>query len=103
MRQLRPGGRAGPDRLLGHTIPKRLKRGHALARCIAGDQAGVDGADRSADDPVRLDAGLVERLVDPRLIGAEGAPTLEDEHNLSERGRQLADGTRPVRFYRNPG
>ena len=51
-------------------------------RRVAGDEAGVDGADRGADDPVRLDAGLVQRLVDAGLVGAERAAALEHEHDL---------------------
>ena len=45
--------------------------------------AGVDGADRGADDPVRLDARLVQGLIDAALIGAERAAALEHEHDLA--------------------
>ena len=57
-------------------------RGSRLSGVVAGDEAGVDGADRGADDPVRLDAGLVQRLVDTRLIGAERTAALKNEHDL---------------------
>jgi hypothetical protein len=50
---------------------------------IAGDEAGVDGADRSADDPVRLDAGFVQRLIDAGLLGPERAAALQHEHDLA--------------------
>jgi hypothetical protein len=52
-------------------------------RRVAGDQAGIDGADRGADDPVRLDAGLVQRLIDAGLIGPERAAALQHEHDLA--------------------
>ena len=54
-----------------------------VLRRIAGDQAGVDGADRGADDPVRLDAGLMQRLVDAGLVGAERAAALQHQHDLA--------------------
>lgn len=43
---------------------------------------GIDGADRGANDPVRLDASL-QGLIDPGLIGAECATSLEDEDDLA--------------------
>ena len=49
---------------------------------VAGDQAGIDGADRRADDPVRLDPAFVERLIDARLVGAERTAALEHEDDL---------------------
>ena len=44
--------------------------------------ARIDGADRGADQPVRLDAGIVQRLIDAALIGAERAAALQHEHDL---------------------
>ena len=62
-----------------------------LAGLAAGDQRGVDRADRGADDPVGRDAGLVQRLIDADLIGAERAAALEDEDGLAERGDFLGE------------
>ena len=60
--------RKAPDRTLLHPFPELLQAGQTVFRRIARDQAGIDGADRGADDPVRLDAGFVQRLVDAGLI-----------------------------------
>ena len=79
-----------------HAAPEFLQRGQAVRRLVAGDQAGVDGADRGADHPVRLDAGLVQRLVDAHLVGAQRAAALQHQHDLAETGRQCdAVGVRP--------
>ncbi len=55
---------------------------------IAGDQCAVDGADRRADDPVGLDAGLMQGLDDADLVGAERAAALQHEHGLWPRSRR---------------
>src|SRR5581483_26859 len=47
--------------------------GASLGR-IASDDRSVDGADRDADDPVGMEAGFGQRLIDARLIGAERPP-----------------------------
>src|SRR5215813_6217502 len=70
--------RQTPEFLALHAAPEFL----AMLALVAGDQAGVDGADRGADDPVRLDPAFVERLIDARLIGAERTAALEHEHYL---------------------
>ena len=72
-----------PDRLLLHPFPKLAQACDPVLDLVAGDQARVDGADRGADDPVRLDAGLMQGLVDAGLIGAERAATLEHQHDLA--------------------
>jgi hypothetical protein len=48
---------------------------------VAGDQRAVDGADGRAGDPVRPQSGLMESLVDTRLIGAQGATALQDQRH----------------------
>src|SRR5262245_423274 len=58
---------------------------HARAGWIAGDDGGVEGADRYAGDPIGNEAGLIERLVDAGLISAERAATLQDEGDAFER------------------
>jgi hypothetical protein len=35
--------------------------------------AAFGGADRHAGNPIRTNTGLVQRLIDPGLIGAQGA------------------------------
>src|SRR5262245_24325140 len=62
-------------------LPKFLKLGQAVFALVAGDDGGIDRADRSADDPVRLDRGFVQRLVNTDLIGAERAAALQDGHD----------------------
>ena len=59
---------------------------HAVLRGVAGDQGGVDRADRGADHPVRFNAGFLERLIDAGLIGAERAAALEHQNDLAELG-----------------
>ena len=61
----------------------RLQPCEALVGAIAGDQRCVDRSDRRADYPVRLLARLVQRLVDARLVRAERAAALQDEHRLA--------------------
>jgi len=41
--------------------------------------AVIDGADRHAGNPVRVNAGVVQRLVDAGLIGAERAAALQHQ------------------------
>ena len=49
---------------------------------VARDQTGVDGADRRADDPIRLHPRLMQGLIDARLVGAERAAALENKDDL---------------------
>ncbi len=72
-----------PGRVLLHPLPEFLQAREPGLRLIAGDQARVDRPDRGADDPVRLDAGFVQRLIDAGLIRAERTPTLEHQHDLA--------------------
>ena len=51
---------------------------------IAGDQGGIDRPDRGADHPVGLDAGFLQGLVDPGLVGAERSAALEHQDDLAE-------------------
>src|SRR5262245_60119625 len=79
--QLRPA-RQAPELLAPHPAPELLQPVEAILRLVARDQAGIDGADRGADDPIRLDTRLVQSLIHTRLVGAERAPALEDENDL---------------------
>jgi hypothetical protein len=88
-----------PEGLVGHAAPELLEPWQAVRRFVAGDQARIDGADRGADDPVRLDAGLVQCLVDPGLVGAERTAALQHEDDLARQGRCLT-GRAGVDFVR---
>src|SRR5690349_10441787 len=89
VRQRRPVGQAspdpwqgGPDVEVGALLDRRpegLQLGDPVLRLIAGDEAGIDRTDRGADDPVGLDAGLMQRLVDAGLVGAERSAALQDQ------------------------
>ncbi len=63
------------------------RRSSRLSELVAGDDGGVDGADRGADDPVRLDAGFMHGLIDAALVGAERAAALEHQDHLPGQGR----------------
>src|SRR5262249_561452 len=66
-----------------HLPPKLIELSEAILRCVSCNDAGVDGTDRGANDPIRFDARLVQRLVYTDLVGAERSTALEDEHHLS--------------------
>jgi hypothetical protein len=60
-------GEAGPIRqtpelFAPHPPPELLEPLHAIVGLVAGNQAGIDGANRGADDPIRLDSGFVQSL-----------------------------------------
>ena len=54
-----------------------------MFRGVAGDESGVDGADRGADDPVWFDRGFAEGLIDAGLIRAERTTTLQHQNHLT--------------------
>ena len=88
-----PGRKQAPEIRALHAAPELLQPIEAVFAPVAGDDAGVDGADRGADDPIGLDARLVQRLIDAALIGAERAPALEHERALAVvLGADLVDG-----------
>ena len=98
--QAQPVQRAGEGVLQLDMAPERRQLVQPPIGPIAGDQRSVDGADRCADHPVRLDAGLVQRLVHPPLVGAQGAAALQHQHHLAGQlglgvGGGLAAGVRP--------
>src|SRR5262249_18030232 len=72
-----------PNWLSLHAIPKLGNLTQSFARFVAGDDGAVNRTDRSADDPVRLDSGSVQRLINATLICAERAPALKHQYNLS--------------------
>ncbi len=54
----------------------------ALVGLVAGDDRGVDRADRDAGDPFRLEIEMTQRLIGAGLVGAERTATLEHQHAL---------------------
>src|SRR6516225_6873997 len=78
-----PGRRKRPRIGPLHFPPKLVELSEAILRCVACNDAGIDGTDRGADDPIRFDARLVQCLVYTNLVGAERSAALEDEHHLS--------------------
>jgi hypothetical protein len=69
--------------------PEFLQLRESVLWLVAGDDGGVDRADRRSDQPVGLDPGLVQGLVDAGLVGAERAAALEDEDDLAELRLQI--------------
>lgn len=63
-------------------LPKRAKPIQSVFAAIAGNDGPGDRADRSTDNPVRLDPALMQRLLDPGMIGTQCVATAEDERNL---------------------
>src|SRR4029077_2784335 len=49
---------------------------------VFGADARIASADRGADQPVRLDAYVVQRLIDAALVSAERASPLQHEDHL---------------------
>ena len=80
-----------PGRPALDPLPKGVQAWKPLGNLVAGDDRGVDAADRGADDPVRLDAGFVQGLINPALIGAERAAALKDQHHLARKFGRLHD------------
>src|SRR6516162_8538082 len=74
--------RQAPELLAPHPAPEFLQPVEAMLGLVARDQTGVDGADRRADDPIRLRPRLMEGLIDARLVGAERAAALENKDDL---------------------
>lgn len=68
---------AGYDRLAlvlpggGAQVPKILQSREPVLGLVAGDDRGVDRADRDARDPVGLASRLRERVVDVGRVGTE--------------------------------
>src|SRR5512132_482570 len=72
-----------PERFVGHPPPELLKSGQTIVRLVSGNQARVDRPDRGTDDPVGLDARLVQCLIDTSLISTERATPLQDQNDLA--------------------
>src|SRR6266404_1631623 len=74
------------DRIPGHRrgdqLPEFLEAPDPLFARIAGDDRGVDGADRDAGNPFRLEIKVTQGLIGAGLIGAERAAALQNQHAL---------------------
>lgn len=53
---------------------------------VASDEAGVDGTDRCANDPVGFDPAFVQGLIDACLIGIERTASLQHQNELAKLG-----------------
>ena len=80
-------------------IPELVQPLRALLGRIAGDQGGIDGADRDAGNPFGFEPRFRQALVHPGLIGAERAAALQHEHTalasaLGTPGSRFMNGCR---------
>ena len=69
-----------------------FSRGDALIGLVAGDDRGIDRANRDAGDPFRLEPCVAQRLKGAGLVGAERAAALQHQHALRLRGRRCGRG-----------
>jgi hypothetical protein len=65
-----------------HQLPEAGQLFHPLFRWIAGDDRGVDRADRDAGHPVDLDLQFRQRLNDAGLERAQRAAALQHQRDL---------------------
>jgi hypothetical protein len=63
----------------GHEVPELAQPVDPVLGRVAGDQRGIDGADRDAGDPVRLQLGLAERGIHAGLVGTERPAALQHQ------------------------
>lgn len=81
-----------PVRLVLYAAPECVQPLKSVLWLVSGYKTRVDGADRGPDDPVRLDPGLLQRLIHTGLVGSQCTASLQHENDLA---RQLAgDGAR---------
>jgi hypothetical protein len=64
-------------------FPEFPKLRNSILAAIARDQTGIDCADRSPDDPVRLDICFVQGLINARLVRPKRATPLKYQHDLT--------------------
>ena len=72
------------QRVGGDLLPEGAQLRDPLGRLVSRDDGGVDGADGDAGDPVGIDVGLGERLVDPGLVGPERTSALQHQRDTFE-------------------
>ena len=84
----------GERRVQRHLRPKLAEPVNPGVRRIAGDDRGIDRSDRNAGDPVWMDVGFGQGLVDASLVGPQGAAALQQQGDAIE--RQTPVGGREV-------
>ncbi len=72
-------------------LPEFFQPRDALFRFVAGDDRGVDGADRNSGDPIGLEIMVAQRLIGAGLVGTKRAAALQDQDVLRLRGRWRLD------------
>src|SRR4030095_13259090 len=72
-----PGGRRFRE-----PPPEGVKSRKSIVRRVSSDQRTIDRTDRRADNPIRLDARMGERLEYARLVRAQSGNALQDQDNL---------------------
>ena len=80
---------AAPRDAPAQLLPEPAQPRHPFMRQVAGDDRGVDRADRRAGDPVRPHAGMFERGVCPGLVRAEAAAAGQNQRDPVETGQAL--------------
>jgi hypothetical protein len=58
-------------------LPKLAQRVDPPFRRVAGDDRRIDSADRDSGNPIGMQIGLRQRLINTRLISAERAAALK--------------------------
>jgi hypothetical protein len=70
-----------PDLASGDALPEDLKPFQTRLRWIAGNDRGIDRADRHPAHPIRLDAAFLQSLIDAGLVGAQRPAALQHQRN----------------------
>ena len=66
-------------------FPEFLQFVDTRLRRVSGNESSVDRPDGDSRNPIRVEIGLSQRLVDSRLVGTERTPALQHQCNLLER------------------
>src|SRR5258706_2621737 len=72
-----------PSGMRFNPLPELPELRNSIVAAIARDQTGIDCADRSPDNPVRLDIRFIQSLIDARLVRSKRATTLKHQHYLA--------------------
>src|ERR1700730_1827626 len=81
---LHRGEERQPERRGADGFPERAQSLDPFSRRIAGNQRRVDGPDRNAGHPVRVQIRLSQRLIDARLVSAQSTPALQNQCDALE-------------------
>ncbi len=81
----KPGHIGNPERRLGDGFPEIAQPLDPLVGRIARNQGSVDRADRGAAQPMHVDLGFMDGLVNAGLICAERAAALQNQRDALER------------------